>query len=235
MKSSCTRRSSVSSGMERREQQSPVAHEHGLAVELTEHLDTLAEAANAWRPDEHAVKRDLVSGQVDVRLEASHLPSEGISIDDEIGDIEMLAVEHDHPGTGPEDGACVGANRVIEAIELGEPHDRRRLAARNHEAVEAVELLRQTNLDDVGAKLAERRGVLPKGPLQGEDADAQRPLHGRATSRELRAARSRRASSRRFRPSAPRDRPRRRRAPSRRRSASSPRRSPSRASPDRRT
>ena len=69
---------------------------------------------------------------------------------------------------------------MIEAIELGEPHDRRRLAARNHEAVEAVELLRQTNFHDSGAKLSERRGVLSKGPLQGEDADAQRPLHGRS-------------------------------------------------------
>ena len=57
-------------GVEGREQQSPIAHEDGLAVELAEHLDALADAANARRPDEHAVKRDLVAGQVDVRLEA---------------------------------------------------------------------------------------------------------------------------------------------------------------------
>ena len=139
------------------------------------------------------------------------------------------------PAHVPKTAPAIGADRLVEAVQLGEAHDRRRLAARDHETVEPVELLRQADLDDVGAERAKRRERARERPLarRGRRCAATSPR--RATSRGLRAARPRRASSPRSRPSARRDRPRRRRAPWRRRSASSPRRSPSRASRDRRT
>ena len=49
----------------------------------------------------------------------------------------MVAVEHDHPGAGAEDGAPEVADRLVEAVEVHQPRERRRLAARDHEAVEA--------------------------------------------------------------------------------------------------
>jgi hypothetical protein len=78
----------------------------------------------------------------------------------------VLAVEHDHPCTRAEDGARIGADRLVEAVQLGEAHDRRRLAARDHEAVEAVELLGKPHLDDVGAEAAQGRRMLTERALQ---------------------------------------------------------------------
>ena len=92
-------------GVERREQQAAVAHEHGLAVELAEHLDLRAEVADAWRADEDAAQRDLVAGEVDVGLEALHLPAERVAIDLEVGEVEVLAIEDDHPRARAEDRA----------------------------------------------------------------------------------------------------------------------------------
>src|SRR5688572_4538346 len=166
-------------GMERGEQEPSVAYEHRFAVERTENLHRRAGVTNARRPDEYAAERDLVLGEIDVGLEAAHLPTEGVAVDDQVGDVPMLAVEHDHPGAGAEDRSRVAANRPVEAVQLGEPYDRRRLAARYHEPVETVELVRQPHLDDVRAELAQRGGVVPKCSLEGEDADAQRPLHRR--------------------------------------------------------
>ena len=114
----------------------------------------------------------VVSVELDIRLEAPHLPPEGVAVDHEVRETEVLAVEHDHSGARAEDGARERADRLVEPVEVREPHDRRRLPARDDEAVETVELLREPNLDDVGAERAQRGGVLAKRPLQGENADS---------------------------------------------------------------
>src|SRR6476619_687744 len=163
--------------MEGREQQASVANEHRLAVERPDHLDAVPELANPRRPDEHAAERDLVRCELDVGLEALHLTAERVPVDHQVCEIEVLAIEHDHPGARAEDGARVGADRLVEAVQLGEAHDRRRLASREHEAVEALELLGKPHLDDVRAESAQGCGVLAEGALQREDADAHRPAH----------------------------------------------------------
>ena len=112
-----------------------------------------------------------------VGLEALHLATERIPVDLEVGDVEVPAIEDDHARTRAEDRSSICANRLVEPVQLGESHDRRRLTAGDDEAVETVELLGQAHLRDLGAELPERRRVLPEGSLQGEDADAQRPLH----------------------------------------------------------
>src|SRR5688500_2552604 len=230
-------------GVERREQEPTVTDEDGVAGELAEHFDVRACVSNARRPDEDATKRNLVLGEGDVRLEAPHLPSEGVAVDGEVGETPVVAVEDDHPGAGAEDRTAVAANRIVEAVELGQAHDRRGLASGDDEPVEPLELVGQPYFDDVCSQLAQRCRVLAERSLQSEYSDQHWSLHRRVssftqvlsagkrlTSRGLRAARRRRVSSRRSRPSVRRARRRRPPAPSRRRSAWSPRRSPSRAS-----
>ena len=59
---------------------------------------------------------------------------------------------------------------------LHQPRERRRLAAGDHEPVEAVELIGFPDFDDVGAEAAQHLRVLAKVSLQGENADPER-LH----------------------------------------------------------
>ena len=44
----------------------------------------------------------LVAGELDVGLEAPHLAAVRVPVDLEVREPEMGAVEHDHPGAGPE-------------------------------------------------------------------------------------------------------------------------------------
>jgi hypothetical protein len=138
--------------MERREEQASLSHEHRLAVELSEHIDVCTRVADSRRPDEHPVHRSFLPRELDVGLEAPHLAAVRIAIDHEIGQPEMLAVEHDHPRAGAEDRFPVLADRFIEAIDPRQAHDRGRLAAGDHETVEAVELLREPYFDDFRAE-----------------------------------------------------------------------------------
>ena len=68
---------------------------------------------------------------------------------------------------------------VVQVVEPREPHDRGGLSTGDHEPVEAVELLRQAHLDDVGAEPRQDGGMLPKGTLERKHAYPWRPLrHG---------------------------------------------------------
>ncbi len=53
------------------------------------------------------------------------------------------------------------------------------LAAGDHQAVQAGQLLRKPDLDRVRAEAAQHRDMLPKGPLESEDAYAGRAGAGR--------------------------------------------------------
>ena len=83
----------------------------------------------------------------------------------------MVAVEDDHPGARPEDRRRERADRLVEAVEAHQPHERRRLAAGDDEPVEPVELLGLAHLDDVRAEPPQHRRVLAEVPLHGQDAD----------------------------------------------------------------
>ena len=97
------------------------------------------------------------------------------------------------PAHVPRTAPSKRADRLVEAVEPREPHDRGGLAAGDDETVEAVELLRQAHLDDVGAETRQDGGVLPKGTLEREHADPWRPLrHGESVD-----AASRRSNGRR--------------------------------------
>src|SRR5262249_41094219 len=68
-------------GVKRREQQPAVADEHRFALEQPEHLDTVAELADARGADEDAAKRLVGAHEIDVRLEALQLPTVGVALD----------------------------------------------------------------------------------------------------------------------------------------------------------
>ena len=88
----------------------------------------------------------------------------------------MVAVEHDHPGAGAEHRPAEVADRLVEPVEAHQPHERRRLAAGDHEPVEPGELLGLAHLEDLGAELAQHRRVLAEVALHGENTDPER-LH----------------------------------------------------------
>ena len=98
----------------------------------------------------------------------------------EVDQPEVLAVEHDHPRAGAEDRAGRSARIASSSpYETDQPHDRGRLAARDDEPVEPVELLGQADLDHLGAEARAARRVLAKCALNREDTDARPLLHTR--------------------------------------------------------
>ena len=88
----------------------------------------------------------------------------------------MVPVEHDHPGAGSEDGPLEALDRVVERVEPHQAHEGRRLATRDDQPVETLELLRLPHLDGVGTEPPQHRDVLAEVPLQGKNADPKR-LH----------------------------------------------------------
>jgi hypothetical protein len=164
-------------GMERSNEDAAVPQEHGLAIQLGQHLDVRADVAHARRADEHAPERAILSVELEVRLEARHLPTVCVPVDLQVGQPEVRAVEQDHPRTRAEDRRRERADRLVEPVARREAQDRRRLPTRDDEPVEPVELSGQAHLDDIRAGLAQDARVLAKGALQREDADAWLPPH----------------------------------------------------------
>ena len=113
----------------------------------------------------------LSPGQLEVGLERRHLPAEGVPADADVDEPEVVAVEHDHPGAGAEHRLPELADRLVEAVEAHQPRERGRLAARDHEPVEPVELLGLAHLDDLRAEPAQHRRVLAEVALHGENTD----------------------------------------------------------------
>ena len=125
------------------------------------------------------------------RLEARHLAAERVPLHLDVDQPEPLAVEHDHPGAGAEDRGLEGADRVVEPVQPHQARHRRRLAARDDQPVEPLELLRQAHLDDLGPEPAQHRDVLAERSLQGQDADLHdQSVPARAMGREALRTRS---------------------------------------------
>src|SRR5918911_4338922 len=164
-------------GMERRDEEAALPREHGHAVVLGEHLDLRARLADARRADEDPAQRLVLTGEAQVGLEARHLAPVGVPLHLEVDEIEVVPVEDDHPGARAEDRAGERPQRLVEAVQAHQAHERRRLPARDDEPVEPLELLRQPHLDRLGAEPAQHRRVLAEVPLDGQDADRRSALH----------------------------------------------------------
>src|ERR687887_486478 len=85
--------------------------------------------------------------------------------------VEVVSVEHDHPGAGSEDRTCELAHGLVEPVKAHQPHERRRFAAGNHQPVEPVQLLWLADFDHIRPEPPQHRRVLAKVALQGQDAD----------------------------------------------------------------
>src|ERR1700751_683268 len=163
--------------MERCHEEATLARQDRMAVELREHLDLRRRLFEPGRADEDSAERLLALSDVDVSLEAVHLPAEGVAPRAPVAETEMVAIEHDHPGARPEDRPAELPYRLVEAVQPHQPADRRRLAAGDDQPVEPVELLRQSDLDRLRAQQAQHRRVLAEVSLHGEDADRERRIH----------------------------------------------------------
>src|SRR5439155_16170550 len=144
-------------GVKRRDEEASLPHEDRMAVVLGEDLDLRTRLEHARGADEDAAERLRFASELEVGLEARHLAAVGVSRHLEIDEVEMVPVEDDHPRARAEDGRGERAQRLVEAVEAHQADERRRLAARHDEAVQAVELLRQPDLDHLGAEAAEHR------------------------------------------------------------------------------
>ena len=78
------------------------------------------------------------------------------------------------PAQVPNTGLLEAPERLLEPVDPREAHDRRRLPARDHEAVEPVELVRLANLHGLGAQPAQHGCVLPEIALDRQHPDAHR-------------------------------------------------------------
>src|SRR5262245_6949707 len=163
--------------MERRDEESALAGQDWMAVHLGEHLDFGPDLLDPRGADEDRAQRPALAGEVEVGLERGDLAPEGVPPYRDVDEAEMVAVEHDHPGAGAEHRPVELAQRLVEAVEPHQARERGRLAARDDEPVEPVELLGDADLDNVGAEAPQHRRVLAEVPLHGKNADPKR-LHG---------------------------------------------------------
>ena len=89
--------------MERRDEDPAVAREHRMPVDLGEDLDVRARVLDPRRADEDRAHRLVAVADVEVGFERVHLAAERVPRGADVGEPEMLAVEHDHSGAGAED------------------------------------------------------------------------------------------------------------------------------------
>ncbi len=138
------------------------------------------------RADEHRADRIAVdAGEVEVGLERVHLTSEGVAPHRHVEPVEVLRIgagvehlarEQDHPGTravGRHPVLEAGTNRIEEIEDGQQPAHRRRLAARNHQAVHGFEFGESANAERTGAAGFERREMLADVALECEHADGR--------------------------------------------------------------
>ena len=139
------------------------------------------------------VLRNYVSTTVSSRAE-SLLPAVGVAPDAHVHEGERLLVgarafyvarHEDGAGARAEHGHAGrmrGAQRLVQAVDGQELRDGRGLAARDHEAVQPVQLGRPAHEARVGPQPFEHAPMLAEGALQSQDADAL-PRHASLTSR----------------------------------------------------
>src|SRR4051794_13988288 len=150
------------------------------------------------RADEHRVHGPAVDAvQQQVGLEAVDLPAEGVAPHGDVQPADRLLVargveqpvgEQDHPGARAVDRQPV-RDRLAQRLEQPEPvgqlRDRRRFTARQHEAVDGVELVGTTDRHGLGALGTQDGEVLADVALQREHPDERSPHHPRVAYRSL--------------------------------------------------
>src|SRR4051812_14864401 len=160
--------------VERGDEESSLAREHRAAVDLSKHLHARPDVLDPRRTDEDGPHRLVEPDDRQVGLERRDLPPECVAPHRDVDEAEMVAIEHDHPRACADHRPLETTDPLVEPVELHQPRERGRLAARDHEPVEPVELIGLPNLDDVGAETAQHLPVLAKVSLHGQNADLER-------------------------------------------------------------
>src|SRR5580765_3325525 len=88
--------------MERRDEESTLAGQDRMAVDLGEHLHAGPDFVDPRGTDEDRAQRPVVAGELEVGLERGDLAPEGVPPHGYVDQAEMVTVEHDHPGAGAE-------------------------------------------------------------------------------------------------------------------------------------
>ena len=167
--------------VERGREQAALPQDDGPVLVRGEHVDIGAHVLDPRSADEHTAHRVVDPVDVHVGLERIHLSAVGVATD---GDVhqrkQRLAVEHALAITiipaHAEDGHAVlraFPQRIHQLARMRQLRDRRRLTARDHEAIDVRELRHLPDLDRDGARGREDADVLAEITLQGEDADLQ--------------------------------------------------------------
>ena len=89
-------------GVERADEEPPLAQEHRLAVQCREDINAGTRILNPRRADEDPAQRLGVTGELDVGLKARDLFSVRIPPDGDVLLSEVVSVEEDHPGARAE-------------------------------------------------------------------------------------------------------------------------------------
>jgi len=152
----------------------------------SENVDLLAGLLHPGRANEHGMERmirDGFSREIKIRLEAVDLTSERVAANRDVETAEGLLPaarvedpvrQHDHAGAGAQ-GRQAGAQPIPQWLEDLERHGELghggRLAARQNDSVEAVQLGGSPYRPDLGAASSQRRTVFADVALEGKDTD----------------------------------------------------------------
>jgi hypothetical protein len=135
-----------------------------------QHLDPGAAPLDPGGADEDRPQRLLADPlDLEIGLEALQLAAEGVAPGRGVEEAEVVGVAKDQAGAGAEDrppGLVVGTQRRLQLRRLDALGDRRALAARDDEAVEAGQVGGPTDLEYFGAELAQGAGVSLEAALQ---------------------------------------------------------------------
>ena len=166
-------------GMEGGDQHVALARDHGVPVDLGEHLHPAPRMLDPGSADEHRAQRLVAEPSHRARPARSSrtwrpnaLRRASMSIRPRCARSSMISPAH-VPSTGRA-GADHVPDRLLEAAGLELDVHRRALPAGDHEPVEPVELAGVAHLVGAGAEPLERGAVGLEVALHGEHADAGR-------------------------------------------------------------
>ena len=169
-------------GMERRRGHVALAHEHRFAAVRREDLDTGARPPDAGRADEDGGHRASERRRIDLAEEGVDLTAVGVARHRDVDEVQAALLrighfprQHDRSGAGAEDGRGPrreGAECLFPGLGLEELPERRRLSARNDQAVGAVEVRGTFRLEALDSDLGERLAMRLEVALEREDGDS---------------------------------------------------------------
>jgi len=152
----------------------PLANGNGVAIHLSQYFHVFPNLLHPRSPNEHGVERGAL--EQELSLERRQLPTERIAAHLDVEDTEMVPVQHDHSCTGAEDRLAAPDEvdeRLTKPLTLHAESNGGGLATWNDQGIDALEILRRTDLPDVDVKARETLRVGLEPALKGEDADHQ--------------------------------------------------------------